>query len=61
MLFRSDHVVFQTKADLVGAIQDAGATSVAPLQPCVACIDGRYPTALTGKDEFVRSRREVHG
>jgi amidophosphoribosyltransferase len=55
----ADHLTFLPPDALVAAIRSAQPATAKPLSPCMACIDGQYPTSLEGVDAHIRTRLEV--
>jgi len=50
----ADAVIFQTDEGLRQAIHSAGQLS---FEPCMACLDGKYPTDVAGGEQFADLRR----
>lgn len=55
----ADHLTFLSSDGLVAAIRASQPTTAPALTPCIACIDGQYPTPLDGVDALIRTRLEV--
>lgn len=51
---KADRVIYQSIEELQRAVTTAKSSG----KPCMACLDGKYPTPLTGSEVFQKQRRE---
>ena len=53
----ADAVIYQGIDGLVSAIQEAGHPDTAPFEPCMACLNGKYPIDVKAAARFAEARR----
>ncbi len=57
-LIGSDALIYQEVEDLVSAIQPSESGRANAIKPCMACLNGDYPTSIESAAQLVRKRNE---